>query len=118
MIALSEYLWPDYILPHLEAWLAKRKRTFSLDTLVAELSELDARRKTIVKQLSAAIRSVAGEGGAMIASLGPAVRRRRVAATKNATPKRGRKRKMSAAARKRISEAQKKRWATQKAGKK
>ena len=91
--------------------MAKRKRTFSLDTLVAELSELDARRKTIVNQLSAAIRSVAGEGRAMVASLGPVVRRRRAAATKNATARRGRKRKMSAAARKRISEAQKKRWA-------
>jgi hypothetical protein len=89
--------------------LAKRKRTFSLDTLVAELSELDARRKTIVNQLSAAIRSVAGEGRAMVASLGP--RRRRAASAKHAPVKRGRKRKMSAAARKRISEAQKKRWA-------
>ncbi len=91
--------------------MAKRKRAFSLDTLVAELSELDARRKTIVNQLSAAIRSVAGEGRAMVASLGPAVRRRRTATVKNAPVKRGRKRKMSAAARKRISEAQKKRWA-------
>jgi hypothetical protein len=91
--------------------LAKRKRTFSLDTLVAELSGLDARRKTIINQLSAAIRSVAGEGRAMVASLGPVVRRRRAATAKNAPVKRGRKRKMSAAARKRISEAQKKRWA-------
>ena len=91
--------------------MAKRKRTFSLDTLVAELSELDARRKTIVNQLSAAIRSVAGEGRAMVASLGPVVGRRRAATVKNVLVKRGRKRKMSAAARKKISEAQKKRWA-------
>ena len=91
--------------------MAKRKRTFSLDTLVAELSELDARRKTIVNQLSAAIRSVAGEGRAMVASLGPGMRRRRAASTKTGPVKRGRKRTMSAAARKRISEAQKKRWA-------
>ena len=91
--------------------MAKRKRTFSLDTLVAELSELDARRKTIVNQLSAAIRSVAGEVRALVASLGPAVRRRRAATAKNPPVKRGRKRKMSAAARKRMSDAQKKRWA-------
>ena len=97
--------------------MAKRKRTFSLDTLVAELSELDARRKTIVNQLSAAIRRVAGEGGAMIASVGPAVRRRRAAATKTSPAQGGRKRKMSAAARKRISEAQKKRWAKAKGAK-
>jgi hypothetical protein len=92
--------------------LARRKLTFSLDTLVAELSELDARRKTIINQLSAAIRSVAGEGRALVASLRPAVRRPR-----KANVKRGRKRKMSAAARKRISEAQKKRWAGRKRAK-
>ncbi len=40
--------------------MAKRKRTFSLDTLVAELSELDSRRKKLVNQLSAVIRSLAG----------------------------------------------------------
>jgi hypothetical protein len=91
--------------------LAKRKQTFSLDTLVAELSELDARRKTIVTQLSAVIRRVAGEGGAMIASLGPAARRGKRGAAKNAIRRRGRKRTVSAAARKKMSDAQKRRWA-------
>ena len=95
--------------------MAKRKQTFSLDTLVTELRELDARRRAVVNQLSAAIRSVAGEGAAMVRSLGPARRRGRPAGTKSVTPKRGRRRKMSAAARKRISDAQKKRWAKTKA---
>ena len=92
--------------------MAKRKRTFSLDNLVAELSELDARRKAVVSQLNAAIRSVAGEGAALVGSFGPARRRGKPAGARSATPKR--KRKMSAAARKRISDAQKKRWAAQK----
>jgi hypothetical protein len=87
--------------------MAKRRRMVSLDSLVAELSELDARRKTVINQLSAAIRSLAG-GGA-----GPAERARRSRSTDTSTPtrKRRRRRKMSAAARKKISEAQKKRWA-------
>jgi hypothetical protein len=76
--------------------MAKRKQTFSLDTLVSELRDLDARRKTLISQLSRAIRSLAG-GEALTM---PA------------------RRKMSAAARKAISEAQKKRWAAQKSRKK
>jgi hypothetical protein len=98
--------------------MAKRKRTFSLDSLVAELSDLDARRKTVVNQLNAAIRSLAGGGGALVASFSPALRRGRPAGTKTVRRKAGRKRKMSAAARQKISDAQKKRWAQQKSGKK
>ena len=89
--------------------MAKRKRTFSLDTLVAELSELDSRRKKLVNQLSAAIRSLAG--GASLLMPGTLSRRGRPAGGTLAKRKGARKRKMSAAARKRISEAQKKRWA-------
>jgi hypothetical protein len=98
--------------------MAKRKRTFSLDSLVAELSDLDARRKTVVNQLNAAIRSFAGGGGALVASFSPTRRRGRPAGTKTVKRNAGRKRKMSAAARKKISQAQKKRWAQQRSGKK
>ena len=97
--------------------MAKRKQTtFSLDTLVSELRNLDARRKTLINQLSGAIRSLSG-GEALLMPSAPS-RRGRTAGTTVAKRKGSRKRKMSAAARKRISEAQKKRWATQKAGKK
>lgn len=96
--------------------MAKRKRTFSLDSLVAELSDLDARRKTVVNQLNAAIRSLAGGGAALVASFSPVVRRGRPARAKTVKRKTGRRRTMSAAARKKISQAQKKRWAQQKSG--
>ena len=89
--------------------LAKRKRTFSLDTLVAELSELDSRRKALVNRLSAAIRSLAG--GESLRMPETLSRRRRPAGRAVVKRKGVRKRKMSAAARKRISEAQKRRWA-------
>jgi hypothetical protein len=97
--------------------MAKRKRTFSLDTLASELRDLDARRKTLVNQLSSAIRSLAG-GEALLMPAVASGRGRRRAGTTVVKRKGTRKRKMSAAARKRISEAQKKRWAKQNAGKK
>jgi len=88
---------------------------FSLDTVVAELSELDSRRKKLINQLSAAIRSLAGgESLLMPGTLARGGRPARRAAVKR---KSVRKRKLSAAARKRMSEAQKKRWATSKAAK-
>ena len=95
--------------------MAKRKKTiFSLDTLASELRDLDARRKTLVNQLSGAIRSLAG-GEALLMPGVASGRRGRRAGTAGVKRKGTRKRTMSAAARKRISQAQKKRWAVQKA---
>ena len=96
--------------------MAKRKQTLSLDTLASELRNLDARRKTLINQLSSAIRSLAG-GEALLMPWAPS-RRGRPAGRIALKRKGARKRKMSAAARKKISEAQRKRWAAQKAGKK
>jgi hypothetical protein len=97
--------------------MAKRKPTFSLDTLVSELRDLDARRKTLISQLSRAIRSLAG-GEALTMPASDQRRGRRPAGTAAIRRKGPRRRKMSAAARKAISEAQKKRWAAQKSRKK
>lgn len=96
--------------------MAKRRRTFSLDTLMAELSQLDSRRKQVVASIQNAVSSVLG-GVPSPFSVGP--KRGRRAGSKNVAPKGARKRrKMSAAARAKISAAQKKRWAAQRAGKK
>jgi hypothetical protein len=97
--------------------LAKRRgRTLSLDTLMAELSALDSRRKQVVASIQNAVSSIVG-GVTSPFSLGR--KRGRPAGTKNIRTKGTRKRrKMSAAARAKISAAQKKRWAAQKASKK
>ena len=98
--------------------MAKRQQaTFSLDTLVSELRDLDARRKTLINHLSGAIRSLAGGEALLMPAAASRGRRRSTGATV-VTRKGARKRTMSAAARKKISEAQRKRWAAQKAGKK
>ena len=96
--------------------MAKRKQMLSLDTLASELRDLDARRKTLINQLSGAIRSLAG-GEALLMPWAPQ-RRGRPASGTVVKRKSSRKRKMSPAARKRISEAQKKRWAKAKEGRK
>src|SRR5688572_29791598 len=98
--------------------MAKRRaRTTSVDTLIAELRTLDARRKVVTGQIQQAISSLMG--GENPFPWAPTARRGRPAGSKNKTKgaRKGR-RKMSAAARKAISDAQKKRWAKQKAGKK
>ena len=97
--------------------MAKRKRTFSLDRLVAELSTLDGRRKTLISQLNAALRSLGRGAGAVAAPFSATARRSRAAGSRSVKRK-GRKRTISAAGRKKISDAQKKRWAAQKAGNK
>ena len=93
--------------------MAKRKRSVSLDGLVAELSTLDARRKVVVNQLTAAVRSLGGAVSGVALPFSQAARRGRPVGKQTTKRQGGRKRKMSAAARKRISEAQKKRWAAQ-----
>jgi hypothetical protein len=91
---------------------ARRARSgFSIDGLMAQLSNLDTQRRAIVAQIQHAVSSLVGGGS-------EAPRRRgRPAGSKNtattAAPKK--RRKMSAKARKAISDAQKKRWAKQKA---
>ena len=95
--------------------MAKRGRAVSIDRMMKEVTQLDARRAALIKRirqtLDASLKAVgdtvhmAGEGTGFAAGVrGPARARR--------------KRTMSAKARKAISDAQKKRWATQKAGKK
>jgi hypothetical protein len=98
--------------------MAKRRaRTVSIDTLMAQLNELDTLRTRIVANIQAAVSSVVSG----IASPSPAsgAKRGRPAGSKNKTTgaRKGR-RKMSAAARKAIGDAQRKRWAAQKAAKK
>jgi hypothetical protein len=96
--------------------MAKRGRGISLDGLVSRLSQIDAERRAILAQLQGALASTLRtvEG---VAGIGP--KRGRPPGSKNNTAgaKKGR-RKMSAAARKAISDAQKKRWAKQKAASK
>jgi hypothetical protein len=96
--------------------MAKRRRTVSLDSLVTELRELDARRKSLLNELNGAIRSLAGGEALLMPAASSRGRRRASGADVTRTAPRKR-RKMSAKARKAISDAQKKRWAKQKAAK-
>jgi len=96
----------------------KRGRTVSIDRMMKQVSQLDATRAVLIKQIrqtfDASLRAIgdtvhmAGEGTGFAAGVrGPG------------RPAKARKRrKMSAKARKAISDAQKKRWAAQRAGKK
>lgn len=82
--------------------MAKRNGVLSLDKLVSQLSRLDKQRAVLIDKLKRAVSAWSGapwqpKGSSRATS----VRRRR---------------KMSKAARKKISAAQKKRWANQKAG--
>ena len=94
--------------------MAKRRgRTVSLDGLVAALSELDRQRKAITDQLRAAIGKALSD---VPSPFSTGLKRGRPAGSKNVALKGARKRrKMSAAARAKISAAQKKRWAKMKA---
>jgi hypothetical protein len=89
--------------------MAKRKRTFSLDSMVAELTALDKRRKTLLSQLGSTLRALGAS--AIPRSTTRGTHRRLTTAVR----KRKGRRKMSTAARRKISEAQKKRWAKAKA---
>jgi hypothetical protein len=93
--------------------MAKRRRNVSLDSLMAELSQLDTRRKQVVASIQSAVASVVGSAAPPFSD---GRRRGRPAGSRKLKVAR-KKRKMSAAARKAISEAQKKRWAKQKASK-
>lgn len=91
--------------------MAKRGRTVSLDKLLKELGYLDKQRKQIQASIQEAVKHAIGDWS------GQAPTRGRPAGSKNAkaAPVR-KKRTMSAKARKAISDAQKARWAKQKAG--
>lgn len=88
--------------------MAKRGRAISLDRLVSELGALDRQRAALMTRIKSAVSSVVGgwtgEAGASRTGGGG----RPPTLTKNITHTR---RKMSAAARKKISIAQKNRWA-------
>ena len=95
--------------------MATRGRAVSIDRMMKQVSQLDAKRAALIKKIRQTFDSslkavgdtvhMAGEGTGFAAGVrGPAKVRKR--------------RKMSAKARKAISDAQKKRWAAQKAGKK
>ena len=104
--------------------MAKRGRAISIDRLVKEVSQLDAQRKALVARIRQAVEStlnsvetsiqLAGEGTGFAAGVRGPRKPGRPAGSTNAAPARKR-RKMSAKARKAISDAQKKRWAAQKA---
>jgi hypothetical protein len=97
--------------------MAKRRgRAISLDGLVARLAQLDKERISIQGRIASAIRAL-GVPSPFSPLLATSQRGRRVGKKRKAARK-TRRRKMSAAGRKKISEAQKKRWATQKASKK
>jgi hypothetical protein len=94
--------------------MAKRGRSMSLDKLVSQLSALDSQRKTLVSKLRMAVAAWSGDNPfpRKASTTGRSSRGR-----KKVAHGRGRKRrKMSAAARAKISAAQRARWATQKAG--
>jgi hypothetical protein len=91
--------------------MAKRGRAVSIDRLLKQLKKLDSQREA----LTATIRRTVGT---MLESRSKGARAAVTAAAgdsnQTAEPRRRRKRTMSAAARKAISEAQKRRWAKQK----
>ncbi len=100
--------------------MAKRGRAVSIDKLVKQLNQLDNQRKALTSRIRQAVGSLLGagavRGGADLAS--PAADGRSVeggGVKAAAGRKRAKKRTMSAAARKAISDAQKRRWAKQKA---
>ena len=105
--------------------MAKRGRAVSIDSLLKQVKQLEASREALVARIKAAVSAVlrdgeasirlAGQGAGFVAGVrGPG----RPAGSKNVAPVARKKRKMSAAARKAISDAQKKRWAKQKAAEK
>jgi hypothetical protein len=94
--------------------MARRGRAVSIDGLVKQVNRLDAQRKALVARIRRVVDAtlstveesvqLAGEGTGFVAGVrGPGKAVKRV------------RRKMSAAARKAISDAQKRRWAKQKA---
>ena len=96
----------------------RRRRGFSVDGLLATLADLDKQRHVITEQIKARLNTALSGVSAPFSLASPATRRGRPPGSKNVAIKGTRKRrKMSAAARKRISDAQKKRWAAQKAAK-
>jgi hypothetical protein len=112
---------------------ARRARSgLSVDTLMSELSSLDARRREIMTSIQNAVSSVLGgvpspfsakpkrgrpAGSTSVRPDDGGKRRGRPPGSKNvvAAAAPTKRRKMSAKARKAISDAQKKRWAKQKA---
>src|SRR5688572_4617196 len=91
-------------------------RSVSVDGLISELRDLDAKREDLARRIQITVSSVmSGESPLPWRKRRPG----RPAGSAKKAAKRGRPkgRKMSAAARKAISDAQKKRWAKQKAGK-
>ena len=93
--------------------MAKRGRAVSIDRLVRQLHQLDSQRKQLTARIQQAVGSLLVAGGERLM---PADRRSVDDSGVKAAHgrRRGRKRTMSAAARKAISEAQKKRWAKHK----
>jgi hypothetical protein len=97
--------------------MAKRGRAVSIDRLVKQVSQLDAQRKALLDRIREVVGNVLKDDGTPF-PLGRDVDGGTIKQT--ASRKRamgGKRRKMSAAARKAISDAQKKRWAKQKAAK-
>ncbi len=94
--------------------MTKRGRVVSIDRLIGQLNQLDRQRKALTARIQHVVGARLDSGGERLM---PAERRgldgRGVDSAGGR--KRNRKRTMSAAARKAISDAQKKRWAKQRA---
>lgn len=98
--------------------MAKRGRAISIDRLVKQLSQLEKDRKALTARIREAIGNIFRDDGAPspLTQVADGVTRFALGSPKRGRPAgAGKKRKMSAAARKAISDAQKKRWAKQKA---
>ena len=98
--------------------MAKRRgRRVSIDGLLATLKDLDRQRSEVTNRLKSALSAALSGVPSPFSTLsaGTNSRRGRAAETTNTRGTRKR-RKMSAAARAKISAAQKKRWAAQKSG--
>ena len=93
--------------------MAKRGRAVSIDRLVKQVNQLDAQRRSLVARIQHAVASLAASASSSLASVAA-----RADAAAARPVRRGRKRTMSAAARKAISDAQKRRWAKQRAAEK
>jgi hypothetical protein len=106
-----------FVLQDIGPMAKRRGRQVSLDGLAKRLSDLDKERQAIQGRIVSAIKSLGVPSPFSWLPASTATGRRgRPAGSKNVKTKgRRKRRKMSAAARAKISAAQKKRWAKQKA---
>lgn len=91
--------------------MAKRGRAVSIDRLVRQLNQLDSKREKLKAAIRTALNALLDDARGDGVSAAPKAVDRPADATQ---PTRRRRPKMSAAGRKAISDAQKRRWAKQK----